>query len=167
MPPVTISDQSGKELEGEICSRLPKGKLISVSCRYDGKAVVRRRGKIDHVYRLCGGQDLILDGLLMDMEIEFYQGCDRVRTIRFQREKTGGDAMAEDQVLVKRLNACGGPMIPVSHAAGAMAGKYASHPRTKQWLYRALRQGKISREALRLLEDNIPNKVGRAGDDRN
>lgn len=166
LPPVTVSDQSGKELEGETCSRLPKGKLISVSCRYDGKAVVRRRGKIDHVYRLCGGQDLILDGLLMDMEIEFYQGCDRVRTIRFQREKAGGDAMAEDQALVKRLNACGGPMVPVSHAAGAMAGKYASHPRTRQWLYRALRQGKISREALRLLEDNIPNKVGRAGDDR-
>lgn len=166
LPPVTVSDQSGIELEGETCSRLPKGKLISVSCRYDGKAVVRRRGKIDHVYRLCGGQDLILDGLLMDMEIEFYQGLDRVRTIRFQQKKTGGDAMAEDQALVKRLNACGGPMVPVSHAAGAMAGKYASHPRTRQWLYRALRQGKISREALRLLEDNIPNKGGRAGDDR-
>lgn len=165
LPLVTVSDQLGRVLEEETYSKLPKGKLISVSCQYDGKAVVRRRGKIDHVYKLSGGQDAILDGLLMDTEIEFYQGCDRVRTIRFQREKTGGDVMAEDQALVKRLSVCGGPMIPITHAAGAMAGRYIAYPQTRRWLYRALRQGEISRDALRLLEDDIPNRAGRAGDD--
>lgn len=107
--------------------------------------MVRRRGRLDHVYQLSGERDVVIDGLLLDTEIDFYQGLDCVRTIRFEREKTGGEVLAEDQALVKRLIACGGPMVPVSHAAGAMLERYASYPRTRRWLYGALRRGEMPR----------------------
>lgn len=160
LPEVMISDHTGKPLNEEKYSKLPKLKLISVSCKFDGKAIIKRNGKIDYAYRLSAEQDTIIDELLFGTEIYFYQGCDCVRTIRFEREKSSADILEEDQILVEKLRTCSGPMIPVSHAAGAIANKYVKYPQTRQWLYMVLRRGEISRKALQVLKDYIPNNIG-------
>lgn len=161
MPEVTISDANGNLLTEGAYKKLPKSKLISVSCQYDGKAVVQRKGKIVHVYKLSAEQSLQIDELSFDTEIHFFQGCDCVRTIRFEQVKPCIDVSAADEVLVAKLKACNGQIIPVSHAMGAIISRYAGYSKTKRWLYASLRQSEMSRKALKLLKNNMPNNLGR------
>ena len=151
LPSVTITDTTGNELNEDTYSKLPISKIISVSCQYDGRAVVQRKDKTEYVYRMSADQDLQIDGLSFGTEIHFYQGCDCVRTIRFEQKKANDTVLISDDVLVKKLKTCSGPMIPVTHAIGTLAGKYSAYPKTKQWLYTVLRHGEIPRDAYRIL----------------
>lgn len=161
LPVITISDQSGNILSEECYTKLPKSKCISVSCLYDGKAVFQRKGKTEYIYKLSAEQSLTIDRLSFDTDIHFYQGCDHIRSIHFVREKANIDVLALDAALVKELNACSGPMIPITHAVGSFASKLLRYPQTQRWLYIALRRGKISRAALHLLRKTIQNNLGR------
>lgn len=153
---VLLFDCDRNELTEETYTKLPKRKYISVSCQYDGKAVVMKDGKAVYVYKLSAGSDLQIDSLTFGMEIRFYQGCDCVRTIKFERpEQVVGIALA-DEALVTKLRACGGPTIAVSHAVGSIAARLGKYPKTKRWLYAVLRQKEISRKALQILKKNIP-----------
>lgn len=157
LPAVVISDYAGNTLSEESYTKLPKSKFVSVSCLYDGKAVVQRKGKTERIYKLSAEQSLTIDGLSFGTEIHFYQGCDYIRFIRFEQEKASCDGFALDNALVKELRACSGPMIPMTHAVGTLAGKFAAYPQTQKWLYTALRRGEISRMALHLLRNAIQN----------
>jgi hypothetical protein len=157
-PNLSIKDAAGTELTEDSYSKLPKSKFISVSCQYDGRAIVHRNQKIEHIYKLSSEQDLLIDGLAFGTEIHFYHGCDCVRTMRFERTQIDTNTAEQDHILVNKLQACTGPKVPIPHSLGSFAGRYESYPRTKQWLYTTLRQGEISRKALRILIAHIPNK---------
>ena len=157
LPSVIIYDYAGNLLTEETYSKIPKSKLISVSCQYDGKAVVRRKGKIDRTYKISAEQNLEIDGLAFDTEIHFYQGCDCVRTLCFEQEKDTYDVLALDDELIKKLTACSGPMISVTHSVGALAGKFAAYPQTRQWLQTTIRQGVMPRSAYRMLINYDPS----------
>ena len=155
LPSVTITDIAGNGLSEDTYTKLPKSKIISISCQYDGRAVVQRKGKTIYVYKVSADQDLQIDGLSFGTEIHFYQGCDCVRTIRFEQKKTNDNASIADDILVKKLKVCSGPMIPITHAIGTLTGKYSEYPKIKQWLYTVLRRGEIPRDAYRILINTI------------
>ena len=157
LPTMVIYDQSGNVLTEEIYAKLPKSKFISVSCQYDGKAVVQKGGRIEHIYRIFAEQDLIIDELTFGTEIRFYQGCDYIRSIYFKKGDTISNISELDDAFAKRLMRCSGIMIPVPHTIGTFIGKYCAYPKTKQWIYATMRQGQISRKAFQLLRNNIPN----------
>ena len=157
-PNLSIKDAAGAELTEDSYSKLPKSQYVSVSCQYDGKAVVRRNQKTVHIYKLSFEQDLLIDGLTFGTEICFYHGCDCVRTLRFERTQIDTNTAEQDRILINKLQACTDPKVPIPHSLGSVARKYESYPRTKQWLYATLRQGEISRKALRILIANIPKK---------
>lgn len=161
MPEITISDASGNLLNEGVYWNLPKSRLITVSCLYDGKVIVQRKGRTMHVYKLSAGESLLVDGLSFDTKIDFFQSCDCVRTIRFERAKSCADISMADAMLVAKLKACSGPAIPVSHAIGAIMNRYAGYSKTKQWLHMVLKHGEISCKALQVLKDNIPNNLRR------
>lgn len=155
LPSITVSDIAGNEMNEDVYSTLPKSKIISVACPFDGKAVVQRNGRTEYIYRLSNEHDIQIDGLSFGTEIHFYQGCDCVRTIRFERNKAGRDASSTDDMLVKKLKACSGPMIPVTHSIGTLVSQYIVYPRTKRWLLKAVRRGEMPREAYRILTNDI------------
>lgn len=165
LPSVTICDHAGNLLSEETYSKLPKSKLITVSCQYDGKAIVQRNGKTERIYKISSEQNLEIDELAFGTEIHFYQGCDYIQSIRFEQERANCDVLALDDALVKKLNACSGAMIPVTHAVGTLISKFESYPQTKRWIYTAVRQGEISRTALHLLRNNIQNVHWRDSND--
>lgn len=167
LPMIIVSDQFGNVMDRDSYSKLPESRCISVACRYDGKAVIQRNGRIEYVYKITGGEDLTIDELSFGIEVHLYQGCDHIRSIRFEKEILNVDIMALDSVLVNQLKSCAGPMIPVTHAVGSLANKLSQYPETKKWLYIALRRGKISRAALHLLRKTIQNNLGRDNDGRN
>lgn len=165
LPSVTICDHAGNLLNEETYSKLPKSKFITVSCQYDGKAIVQRNGKTERIYKISSEQDLEIDELTFGTEIHFYQGCDYIQSIRFEQERANCDVLTLDDALVKKLNACSGAMIPVTHAVGNLISKFEVYPQTKRWIYTAVRQGEISRTALHLLRNTIQNVHWRDSND--
>lgn len=152
LPLITIYDHTGNILDKETYTKLPKSKYISISCQYDGKAVVLRKGETVRIYKISSEHDLEIDALSFGTEIYFYQGCDCVRTIRFEKDEFTCDVLVLDNELVQKLKACSGPMIPVFHTLGYLCRKYAAYPQTKQWLYKMIRQGEMPRKAYQLLQ---------------
>lgn len=161
MPKITISDASGNLLNEGVYWNLPKSRLITVSCLYDGKAVVQRKGKTEYIYKLSAGEHLIIDGLSFGTEIHFYQGCDYIRSICFAQKTASLDVMTLDAALAKKLNSCSGSTVSVTHALGSLVSKLGEYPQTKKWLYVALCRGEISRTALHLLRKTIQNDFWR------
>lgn len=157
-PNLSIKDAAGAELSEDSYTKLPKSKYISVSCQYDGKAVVRRNQKIEHIYKLSSEQDLLIDGLAFGTEICFYHGCDCVRTLRFEDNKQRNDNATIDIELMKKLSSCAGVTIAVPHSFGAMVSKFESYPQTKKWIQLALRRGEISRTAYWTLINFVSNQ---------
>ncbi len=161
LPEVTVSDIEGNPLNEEKYARLPPARCITVSGAYDGKAAVHRKGRTEYICKITGGEPLVIDELSFGTEVELFQGCDRIRSIRFERESADMDALARDSRLVRRLDACPGPVVPVTHAVGSLIARLEKYPRTKEWLTAAVRRGEISRSALRLLEKTIHNDCWR------
>lgn len=159
LPFVMIFDCAGNVMNEETYSKLPKSNLISISCPYDGKAVVQRNGKIDHIYKISAEKRLEIDDLTFGTEIHFYQGCDCVRTVCFKRQKGDHDILTLDDVLVKKLMDCSGPVIPVTHAVGSLVNKYATYPKTKQWISKMIKTGEMPRLAYYLLQNSNVKKA--------
>ena len=165
IPKLSIKDSAGNELTEDSYSKLPKSKFITISSQYDGKAVVRKNSKVNNIYKLSAEQDLLIDGLSIGTDIIFYHGCDCVRKISFEQPQSETNSDVRDYELVKKLQACVGPCIPIPHSFGSVAKRYEAYPKTKQWLYWAVRQGEISRKALRILIADIPNNHRRDTND--
>ena len=158
---LSIRDSTGAELTEDSYTKLPKFKCISISCHYDGKAVVRKNQKTVHIHRLSADQVVTIDSLSLGTEIFFYQGCDCVRTLRFEQSKAELNIVLLDALLVEKLQGCGGTKVPVSHSLGAIANKYHGFTQTKEWIFKTIRDGEISQKALHILRINIPKDYRR------
>ena len=152
LPSIEVSDYDGNVLDGDSCVKLPKFKSISVFCRYDGKVVIQKHGRINHIYKLSAGQKLEIDGLNFDTELLVYQGCDCVRKIRFEREADHGKITIQDEHLVRMLKTYKAPLIPVPHTIGAVAFTSKDYPKTIRWIRKTLKCGEISLDAYKLIK---------------
>ena len=156
LPAVEVRDGEGDLLAESHYAKPPKGRYLTVLCPYDGRAVVKQNGRTTYVYKLPAERTVTIDEIAPGTEIFLYQGCDCVRTIRFEQgsdEKV--DVRLTDENLVKKLRSCSGPAVPLTHAAASMVGKLSPYPQTRRWLIQAMRRGEIPRSALQLLKATI------------
>lgn len=151
VPLVTVKDFEENLLEQDLYTSIPKKKGIAISAPFDGKVILLRNGKIQKELQLSGEGTTTVYPISPGMEIKIYQGCDCVRTITFQKETLAYDRQTADQKLAEKLSACHGPLISVSHSFGAIAEKLRNYPKTKQWIYTAIRKGTLPRTAYKLL----------------
>ena len=165
LPVFHIFDLSGKELTEESYSELPKGKQVTVFPQFDGKAVVKKKGRTIYIYRLSADQSLLIDALTFGTEILFYYGCDCVRTICFEAKTIKKNAQLRDATLARKLSKCTGHTVPVTHRVRALVGKYEGYPQTMQWLRTVIRNGTIPHKALRILSESIPKTERRKNQD--
>lgn len=155
VPEVHIEDSYGTILDQEVYSSLPKSNRIIVTAQFDGKVVFLKNGSIQSVSWLSADQAVTVDHLSFGSEIHIFQGCDRIRRIKFERNCSDLDAKAIDIALVKELNATHGNVISISHSFGTIGAKLDKYPQTKMWVYASLRNGKISRDAYQILVNFI------------
>ena len=158
LPALEITDYYGTILSENTYSKIPKLKLINVKSPYDGRAVLKCKGKTIYIYKINGNQAQMIDGISLGTEIEFYQGCDFIRKISFEKKTSNTNSSLSDIILVKKLRACTGPNVSISHGIGAIVGKLSDYPLTKKWLLAAIRRGEISRSAYLLLSSAIISK---------
>lgn len=151
-PTITISDYDGNTLVEASYTKIPKKRQISVSSLYDGRAIIRKDGKTILICRLPAMQTLEIDNISFGTEILFYQGCDCVKILRFERSNSHFNSSEIDKKLFHMLNACRGPSIPVPHTIGIFALQHSDYPKTVQWIRKTLRCGEICRDAYQILK---------------
>lgn len=152
IPHVKILDSNRILLDKELYTKLPPKKRITISeLPFDGKVVLCRKGIVQTIYQISAGQTLTVDSITFDTEVCVYQGCDCVRTICFKRKQDTNNTQIRDKKLAAELSACHGNIIAAPHSLGAIARKFKDYPRTRQWIYTAIRRGNLPRTAYRLL----------------
>lgn len=150
-PMLSVTDSAGTSYDEAVYDQLPKGKRLTIMAPFDGKAIVKKDGKILFVYRIAADQMIEIDQITFGIQLELFQGCDLVRAIGFERKSSGIDAAAADKQLVKKLKSAQGSMVPVPHSIGSIVIKLTAYPRTRQWLLRAIRAGEMPHSAYRML----------------
>ena len=161
MPAVQVQSVDGKAMEQNVCNQLPKKKQIIISAPYDGKIIVTRKENIQELRRITANEPITIDELSFESEIRVFQGCDLVRTIRFERPQKNGNYREQDRKIVNRLQNSGGPVMLVPHSIGAAAVKLKQYPLVKQWLYNAMKKKYISRDAYRIIVHLVNREDGR------
>ena len=151
VPLVTVKDFEENIFEQDLYTSIPKKKGVAISAPFDGKVILLQDGKVKKELLLAGEGTTTVYPIALGLEIKIYQGCDCVRTVTFQKETLSCDSRIADQELIEKLSACHDTPIPVSHSFGAIAEKLRNCPKTKQWIYKAIRKGALPRTAYNLL----------------
>lgn len=165
MPVLSVTDSAGTSYDEAVYDQLPKGKCLTIMAPFDGKAIVKKDGKILFVYRIAADQMIEIDQIAFGIQLELYQGCDFVRSIGFERKGDQRDSSQMDEVLVTKLQNAGGVMVPIPHSIGASAQKLQDYPKTKLWLRKMVRAGEMPQQALRLLMKHIQDNKERSHND--
>ncbi len=150
-PEIEVTDSFGQVLADDCYTKLPKANQITVSTRFDGKAVLLKKGKLIYICMITAGQHLMVDGLTYGTEIKIFQGCDCVRSIQFVRKNANSNISETDEVLVEKLRKCKGPMVPITHGVGALADNYRAYPLVRQWIKKMILHGEMPISAYILL----------------
>lgn len=160
-PTVAVRDSDGNYLDQTVYSTCPKGKRITISAPFDGRVKIFRSGKISSVFWLAAGQELEVSIPSLNFEVEVYQGCDRVYTVRFEKRHENPNLQPVDEELLRKLSACNGPEIEIPHSFGAMISRLSDYPRSANWVSARIRKGQMPATALKLLMHHIDTNTRR------
>ena len=159
LPDVQIKDIDGRALDQQVYNILPKGKQIILQAPYSGKVVILRKDSIQEIRAIPDEEEITVDKLTIGCEVQIFQGCDLVRTIRFESQRKLKNNNFDRQIVAK-LNLCKDNKIPVSHGIGVIAVRLKDYPLTQTWIYHVIRQGWISRSAYYLLCNLVKQNEG-------
>ena len=146
-----VRDLDGKMLQQGIIESLPSGRTIVVRLNYDGTAVVEENERISIKYDITAEKDFWIDSISFNQKIFVFQGCDLVWEGIF-RKKNAIISIAKETDILRRLNRCSSNFITADHSLGVLAMKYDEYPKVKAWIYKAIRKGIISMDAVKLLK---------------
>ena len=138
---------------------MPKGKQIILQAPYSGKVVILRKDSIQEIRAIPDEEEITVDKLTIGCEVQIFQGCDLVRTIRFESQRKLKNNNFDRQIVAK-LNLCKDNKIPVSHGIGVIAVRLKDYPLTQTWIYHVIQQGWISRSAYYLLCNLVKQNEG-------
>jgi hypothetical protein len=147
-PKVTVVDSKNSVVPPGESKVLPQKRFISVTPEYDGMIkVFKGELEIDRV-PLKGGCAACVD-VDWNRSYRIYQGLDCVYKISFKRPKAA-KVISDDDIL-KLLSGLKGKEVSVSHSLGSLSGKLADMPKTRIWLLKRIRTGKIYDSAIKIL----------------
>ncbi len=150
-PQVQIKSIDGKVIAEAVCNRLPKGKQITIQTPFDGKVIILKNDRILEIRHVVAEQMITIDELSFGYEIQIFQSCDLIRTVKFEKLKENTNYTVMDQDMVQKLNNCNGPVMAVPHSVGAIVRELSNFPQSKKWLYQVIRRGEIPVDAFKLL----------------
>lgn len=152
-PQVKATDIWGAPFVAGETARMPDKNTLVITAPYDGKLVVIQNGHIIEKRSLSANVPTDVDNLKYGAEIIVLQGLDAVWSISFVRQHT--ECSISDSLLLQRLSAMRGKSVAINHNLGALAGRLERYPQTKRWLYKQIKGGQISRNALHSLRNTI------------
>ena len=159
LPQIQIKSIDGKLMEHDVWIQLPKRNQITIQAPFDGKIVVLRNGHIHEIRRIIAMQELTVDRISYGLEIQIFQNCDLVRSICLQKLQQSIGYAEQDRMLLEVLRNCRGSMVSVPHSIGSSTKRMARLPLSRQWVYQAVRCGKMPMDAKKILMSYQYTKV--------
>ena len=156
LPQIEITNTNGDTLPSGEQMDLPVKKTIVVTAPFDGYALIKKQKVITERYQIASGQRTVIDKLQFGYSVEVFQGQDLVWSAHYAKAVIDTGSM--DTQLLQILKKCGGAEITVSHSLGALAEKMGSYPLTKHWLYKCVRDGKMSQRAYKILTKHFASR---------
>lgn len=160
-PISTFKTMEDKPIDSGSQENLPLEKTIKICLPFDGFVLIKNKtGFIIRRVELKATRELLLDKINWGMEIQVYQGLDCVWTASyFRNENIRKDYFSENEMaLLKRLENCRGKNTSIPYGMGGLVTQLNDYPQIKQWLYKKLRTGSLSEQALRILQTYFTRK---------
>ena len=146
-PVVEISDINGNALDSGVQYELPDQRILCVNAQFDGTVIILGDKIVQEKRILKAGARTEIDNIYFGTEIKITQGLDMIWSARYERKTE--KVVRYDLDIARRLKSFHGKMIPISHEVGSTIGQLENYPEVKKWLYKRLRDGYISEDALR------------------
>ena len=150
VPAVEVTDKKDNKISTGFQYLLPEGGLLNISSPFDGIVIVMKNGIIFDKRHLKGGYSLELDNIQVGVEIKVFQGLDLIWSVYYEHKPCS--LMPDETVVLKKLDALGGKMIPVTRSIGSAVNQLKNYSKLKRWVYKRIKIGCIPEEALRYLK---------------
>lgn len=150
---IDVRDGKESELAGGEQNHLPEAETIKITAPFDGIAIIRNKGSIIEKLKIASGKRLIIDKLRYGLTIEVLQGLDIIWQVSYV--KTRNTDVGADDLLYSKLCSFHGTAICVSHNIGSISSKLVGYPKTKKWIYSAVKNGLAQVEAIKYLRNYI------------
>lgn len=157
-PEIRMLNQGGSTLTDDDYFSLPPGGKISVLASFNGFVEIWEDGFPVGRIEVKSETETEYFPVHYGWRIRVYQGLDCIREIRFQYKASENvlcNSYMQDMKLLIRLRRCKGKNVFLPHAIGCIALNMANYPRTKGWLYAAVRKQSIPEDALALLKSTF------------
>jgi hypothetical protein len=145
---VVVADSDSNGVKAGIYCELPKNRELKVVADYDGRIEVWKAGFMIGKIQVKGGE-VAYFVVEWNRRYVILQGLDCVYEIAFSKAEK--QETAKDEETLNKLMGFKGKEVKVSHSFGSIVKRLGSMPRTRLWLLKQLRNGKISEQALNCL----------------
>ena len=150
LPSVNVVDIHNKQVLPGILTPPPEREILQITTPFDGYVTVYKNHVLINKIPIKAEHSLNLEHVGNHTEIHILQGLDTVWKSVFDIDSKHDHK--NDQELFKKLQSFHGPQVPASHTLGSLAIRLQEYPSVKQWLYRRIRMGTISQDALHYLQ---------------
>lgn len=147
-PTVSVTDLDGNEQAAGMQSGIPKCETLVIKTTYRGQAVIRKSGRIIEKRSLRSNDLCSIEGICFGTEVEILIGLDVVWSASYMVQQAEN---LNDITIISTLTALSGKYVAVPHQYGNLANKLVAYPRTKDWLYHAVRRGTAPEKAIKYL----------------
>lgn len=147
-----VMDKNDKAIPFETLNELPKDQIVYIVVPYDGFIEEIRKGVIQRRI-FCKSNERTEIHIVWGSKLVIYQGLDIVGVLEFIRpdERVSNN----DDEIVLELEKLKGHPTSIGHDIGRIGIYLRNYPKTRQWLLKCIRIGKIDRMALKYLLRNI------------
>ncbi|MEG2417958.1 MAG: hypothetical protein RSB35_03545 [Eubacterium sp.] len=142
-----FKDSGFNALEPGIHNQLPKDRKLRIESRCDGVIIIECPNRIRKEVFIKMQSESIVD-VGWDMTIRLCHGMDCVATIGFVRHLPDNALLIDEHSLLKKLAKAKGPLVPLTHSMGWLAGKLKGYPEVRSWYIQQVQWGQIHRVAL-------------------
>lgn len=145
---VQFCDLSGVPIDIGKQTALPKQNTITIKATYDGAVEIYKKSVLMNRLGLEGNKP-IQCVVSFGLTIIVYQGGDKAAELSYER--TTPAFKRRDDELLELLRTDKSSIIPMNHTVGVIAGKLKDLPKSKAYVLRCLREGRLGSNSLLLL----------------
>lgn len=150
---IDVRDSKDSKVATGVQAELPDAGMIKITAPFGGTAIIRRKGTIIEKFKITSANPLTIDSIRYGMEIEVLQGLDIIWQATYVKA-CNLDASVDDSLYLK-LCSLHGLKICVPHNIGSITNKLSGYPKTKGWIFSAIKSGLASEAAIKYLRNYV------------
>ena len=147
----TGKGSKNQSVQAGYVDRLPEGRSLTISARYDGYIEIRKRNRTVYRQAFVSGEEKTVPTLKMGHESRVYQGLDCCWKLSIRKTPRNNRAKDHSRSIYRRLTQSNGERVQFSFLMARRLAHKVKSLRLKNWILQQAKVGTISSKALRLL----------------